>query len=128
MAHHFHVDSILDIVTVEDGNLAVHHHILCVERPHRRLMIILHLQPNPGDLFRVRQLDFVSGVRLGRYSLVWLDDLVWIASIVHYWMSRVDRRYSLSLTTTGSLFASMTRLDSSLNASVIVFAAPEASQ
>lgn len=83
MDHHLDVDPVLDVVAVEQRNLPVRNHVLCVEGAHGRDVVVLDLHVHTGDVLRRGQLDAVRCVRLGRDELVRVDDLGRVAAVVH---------------------------------------------
>lgn len=84
MEHHLEIDTVLDVVAVQNRGVPVDDHVLCMERAYRRTVVVLDLQENTGDLARIGKFDFVARVSLGLYGLMRRDDLRRIASVIHW--------------------------------------------
>ena len=75
--------SVLNVVAVQNRNLPVNNHVLRMERPDRRTMIVLDFQGTSRKIIWGWELDFRAHVGLRIDRLMWGDDLVRVATVVH---------------------------------------------
>jgi hypothetical protein len=101
MNHHLQIIVILDIVTLQNGNPAIHHHVLGVEGAYQRRVEVDDLHIDIGNLLGAGEVDILPRVLLLGDVVMRFEQLFGTATVV----DDLDDDPGVSLTGTAVEFA-----------------------